>query len=54
MMSNRSYLIPKRTFKDFGDIEFTPIETTVQKAIDYFEEFGTLGEYTHLRIDSEK
>ena len=47
-------LDPKRTFKDFGDIEFTPIETTVQKAIDYFEEFGTLGEYTHLRIDSEK
>ena len=47
-------LDPKRTFKDFGDIEFTPIETTVQKAVDYFEEFGTLGEYTHLRLDSEK
>ena len=47
-------LDPKRTFKDFGDIEFTPIEVTVQKAIDYYEEHGTLGEYTHLRLDSEK
>lgn len=42
-------LDPTRTFEDFGDIEFTPIDTTVREAIRYFEEHGTLGEYTHLR-----
>lgn len=46
-------LDPKRTFEDFGKIEFTPLETTVQEAIDYFKEFGTLGEYTHLKIENE-
>ena len=42
-------LDPKRTFNDFGKIEFTPLETTVQEAIDYFQIFGTLGEYTILK-----
>ena len=46
-------LDPKRTFDDFGNIEFTSLETTVQEAIDYFGEFGTLGEYTHLKIENE-
>ena len=47
-------LDPSRTFEDFGTIEFTPIEETVSQAIDYFQKFGTLGEYTHLRLNEEK
>ena len=35
---------------DFGEIEFTDIETTVEKAIDYYQKYGTLGEYSHLRV----
>jgi UDP-glucose 4-epimerase len=47
-------LDPSKTFTDFGAIEFTPIETTVAEAIHYYQEHGTLGEYTHLKIDVEK
>ena len=47
-------LDPSRTFKDFGEISFTPIEKTVSSAIKYFDEFGTLGEYTHLKLKSNK
>lgn len=46
-------LDPSKTFKDFGEIEFTPIEETVAQAIEYFKEFGTLGEYTHLKLNEE-
>lgn len=41
-------LDPSRTFADFGQIEFTPLQETVSAAINYFKEHGTLGEYTHL------
>lgn len=41
-------LDPTRTFQDFGEIEFTPLDQTVKEAIDYFKIHGTLGEYTHL------
>ena len=43
-------LDPKKTFNDFGSIKFTDIETTVEHAIKYYNEFGTLGEYTHLKL----
>ena len=46
-------LDPSRTFEDFGKLEFTPIEETVSQAISYFQEHGTLGEYTHLRLNEE-
>jgi nucleoside-diphosphate-sugar epimerase len=42
-------LDPSRTFADFGNIEFTPLQQTVDAAIDYFKVHGTLGEYTHLK-----
>jgi UDP-glucose 4-epimerase len=42
-------LDPSRTFQDFGEIKFSPLKDTVSAAIDYFTEFGTLGEYTHLK-----
>lgn len=47
-------LDPSRTFADFGHIEFTPIETTVREAINYYKKHGTLGEYTHLRHEDKK
>ena len=46
-------LDPSKTFADFGQISFTPIETTVAEAISYYQQHGTLGEYTHLRIQSK-
>jgi UDP-glucose 4-epimerase len=47
-------LDPSRTFADYGNIEFTPLETFVAKAVDYYKEFGVHGEYTHLRLEDKK
>lgn len=47
-------LDPSRTFKDFGDIEFTPLKDFVKLAVDYYREHGTLGEYTHLKLEESK
>lgn len=47
-------LDPSKTLKDFGEIEFTPIQETVSQAINYFKQYGTLGEYTHLNFDEKK
>ena len=44
-------LDPSRTFQDFGKIEFTPLKQTVKAAIEYFKVHGTLGEYTHLKLE---
>ena len=42
-------LDPSRTLADFGNIEFTPLETTVWNAVKYYQEFGVTGGYTHLK-----
>jgi UDP-glucose 4-epimerase len=47
-------LDPSRTFADFGEIKFTPLQDTVSAAIDYYKQYGTLGEYTHLRHESKE
>ena len=47
-------LDPSRTFEDFGEIDFTPLQETVFSAMTYYKEHGTLGEYTHLRLQDEK
>jgi len=47
-------LDPSRTFQDFGKIEFTPLKETVRAGIEYFQKHGTLGEYTHLKIEKAK
>lgn len=47
-------LDPSRTFKDFGQIEFTPLQETVSDAMAYYQKHGTLGEYTHLRLEEQK
>jgi UDP-glucose 4-epimerase len=45
-------LDPSRTVQDFGSIDFTPLEETVRRAVAYYEQFGTAGEFTHLKLDS--
>ena len=47
-------LDPTRTFQDFGSIQFTPLQETVSAAMAYYKEHGTLGEYTHLRLQDKK
>jgi UDP-glucose 4-epimerase len=47
-------LDPSRTYQDFGHIEFTPLKTTVAEGVKYYQEHGTLGEYTHLRLQDKK
>jgi UDP-glucose 4-epimerase len=42
-------LDPSRTFADFGAISFTPLSLTVAAAVDYYRQFGVLGEFTHLQ-----
>jgi UDP-glucose 4-epimerase len=42
-------LDPSRTFADFGAITFTPLRETVAAAVDYYRDYGVLGEYTHLQ-----
>jgi len=44
-------LDPSRTLADFGTIEFTPLETTVWNAVKYYQEFGVVGGYTHLKAE---
>jgi UDP-glucose 4-epimerase len=47
-------LDPSRTFADFGQVQFTPLDQTVAAAIEYFKQHGTLGEYTHLKFENKK
>jgi nucleoside-diphosphate-sugar epimerase len=44
-------LDPSRTFADFGEISFTPLETTVWNAVKYYQEFGAVQGYTHLKAE---
>lgn len=44
-------LDPSRTFQDFGQIAFAPLQETVSAGIAYYRQHGTLGEYTHLRME---
>lgn len=46
-------LDPSRTLQDFGQIDFTPLQETVSAAIEYYKKHGTLGEYTHLRLQDK-
>lgn len=40
---------PSRTIHDFGIQQFTPLPEIVRRAVDYYSEFGTEGEFTHLK-----
>ncbi len=41
-------LDPTRTFRDFGDVKFTPLDEIVGKAVDYYRAHGAGAGYTHL------
>jgi UDP-glucose 4-epimerase len=47
-------LDPARTNDEFGWSPRTPLEEGVQKAIDYYREFGIEETYTHLKLAEEK
>jgi UDP-glucose 4-epimerase len=42
-------LDPARTFRDFGEIAFTPLDRIVESAVSHYRERGVEGGYTHLR-----
>jgi UDP-glucose 4-epimerase len=42
-------LDPSRTFRDFGEIPFTPLDDIVGRTVAYYQEYGVQGGYTHLR-----
>ena len=44
-------LDPSRTFADFGELQFMPIEQTAAAGVAYYREFGATGGYTHLKHD---
>jgi nucleoside-diphosphate-sugar epimerase len=45
-------LDPSRTFRDFGEIEFTPLQETVARAVAYYRDWGVHGGYTHLQHEA--
>lgn len=47
-------LDPSRTFQDFGEVEFTPLQETVRAAVEYYRTYGVVGGYTHLKLDKDK
>jgi len=42
-------LDPERTFRDFGEVSFTPLDDIVTRTVSYYQEYGVQGGYTHLR-----
>jgi UDP-glucose 4-epimerase len=42
-------LDPSRTFSDFGEIEFTPLDEIARRSVERWQEDGVVGGYTHLR-----
>jgi UDP-glucose 4-epimerase len=44
-------LDPSRTFRDFGEIGFTPLDEIVAQTVDYYRDHGVQGGYTHLRAE---
>lgn len=47
-------LDPSRTFADFGKVEFTSLGETVAAAVEYYQQHGVQGEYTHLKHSDKK
>jgi UDP-glucose 4-epimerase len=41
-------LDPSRTFRDFGEIRFTPLDEIVRASVGYYRAHGVEGGYTHL------
>jgi UDP-glucose 4-epimerase len=43
-------LDPSRTFRDFGEIRFTPLDEIVAQTVTYYREHGVQGGYSHLLV----
>jgi nucleoside-diphosphate-sugar epimerase len=46
-------LDPSRTLRDFGQVEFTPLDTVVAETVAYYRQHGVEGGYTHLRTEQK-
>jgi len=44
-------LDPTRTFRDFGEMRFTPLDEIVASTVAYYRDHGVEGGYTHLRSE---
>jgi hypothetical protein len=44
-------LDPSRTFRDFGQVAFTPLDEIVAETVAYYRQHGVQGGYTHLRTE---
>jgi UDP-glucose 4-epimerase len=42
-------LDPERTFKDFGNIEFTSLDDIARMSVERWQRDGVVGGYTHLK-----
>ena len=42
-------LDPSRTFADFGEVRFTPLDEIVGRTVAYYRQHGVQGGYTHLQ-----
>jgi len=42
-------LDPERTFRDFGNVEFTPLDDIVCMSVERWQREGVVGGYTHLK-----
>src|SRR3954454_1789375 len=47
-------LDPSRTFRDFGEIGFTPLPEFIVETVSYYWEHGVQGGYTHLRHQADQ
>ena len=47
-------LDPSRTFKDFGELKFTPLSELCQRSVEYYRKHGVQGGYTHLKHAEKK
>jgi UDP-glucose 4-epimerase len=46
-------LDPSRTFADFGEVSFTPLDQIVERTVAYYRQYGVHGGYTHLRHEEK-
>jgi UDP-glucose 4-epimerase len=44
-------LDPSGTFRDFGEVRFTPLDEIVAQTVAYYRDHGVQGGYTHLRAE---
>jgi UDP-glucose 4-epimerase len=47
-------LDPSRTFADFRDLHFTPLDEIARSAVEHWKTHGVEGGYTHLKLDKSE